>query len=454
MAVNKDILLASELDALTKKIVGFSKAEWCEANVHSDHAAHLRYAANTVTTSGSVVNTSVHIRSVSGKKQGNVTTNDLSDDGLRRAVARAEEIASLSPDNEEIVPPITEKPKYPRSSQYDLSSADPQYAAEERAKVAEKAIVSARSRELIASGFLETTIARWAYRNSKGLFVTDERTRTTFSTTMRNEKGTSSGWNKRASHAIARLEASPAINRAIDKCVAWDSAKEYDPGIYKAILEPSATADMMQQLVGALDARDAEEGRSAFSRPGGATALGEQLLSDKVRIYSDPNHPFVPANIYAGEGQATGQVDWFNAGKLSNFTRSRYWAQKTGKPAQPGPPNLICEAGGAMLPEDFLTTVKEGLLITSFWYIRDVDNQTLLKTGLTRDGLFFVEDGQIKHGVLNFRWNESPIAVFKNVIEASKPVVTAPRDGDDGMPIFAPMLVVSGFNFASLSDAV
>lgn len=454
MAVNKDILTASELDALTKKITGFSKSEWCEVNVDSNHAAHLRYAANTVTTSGSSVNTSVNIRSVTGKRQGRVTTNDLSDDGLRRAVARAEEIASLSPENEEIVEPISQKPKYLRSSQYDDASADPEYAANERAKIAEKAIIAARGRELIAAGFIETTVARFAYRNSKGIFVSDQRTRTTFSTTMRNQKGTSSGWNKRASHAIARLESNPAINRAIDKCVAWDDAKEYDPGVYKAILEPSATADMMQHLVWALDARDAEEGRSAFSRPGGNTALGEQLLSEDVRIYSDPNHPFVPTNIYGEDGQAHGPVDWFNAGKLTNFTRNRYWAQKTGKQPQPGPPNLICEAGGTMLPEDFLTTVKDGLLITSLWYIRDVDNQTLLKTGLTRDGLFYIENGQIKHGVLNFRWNESPIAVFKNIIEASKPVATAPRDGDDSMPVFAPMIVTSGFNFSSLSDAV
>lgn len=454
MAVNKDILTSMELDGLTKKIVGYSKAEWCEVSVGSNHSANLRYAANTVTTSGSAVNTSVTIRSVNGKRQGRVTTNDLSEDGLRRAVARAEEIASLSPENEEIVTPITEKPKYLRSGQYDDASADPEYTASERAKIAEKAIITARGRELIAAGFIETTVGRSAFRNSKGLFVSDQKTRTTFSTTMRNEKGTSSGWNKRASHAIARLDASPAINRAIDKCVAWDDAKEYDPGVYKAILEPSATADMMQQLVWSLDARDAEEGRSAFSRSNGSTALGEQLLSEKVHIYSDPNHPFVPTGIYADSGLPTGQVDWFTGGKLANFTRNRYWAQKTGKQPMPDPPNLICEAGGTMLPEDFLTTVKDGLLITSFWYIRDVDNQTLLKTGLTRDGLFYVEDGKIKHGVLNFRWNESPIAVFKNVIEASKPVATAPRDGDDSMPIFAPMLVVSGFNFSTLSDAV
>jgi predicted Zn-dependent protease len=454
MGISKDILSSTDLESLTKKIVGFSKSEWCEVSVNSAQTANLRYAANTVTTSGSHVNTSVHITCASGKKAGSVSTNDLSDDGLKRAVARAEEIAKLAPDNEELMPPLADKPKYIRSGQFDFSSADAEYTANERARIADQAIKEAKARELIAAGFLESMTGRTAFRNSKGVFATDQKTRTTFSTTVRKEDGSSSGWSKRASHAIARLESNTAINRAVEKCVAWDSAKEYDPGVYKAILEPSATADMMQQLVGALDAREAEEGRSAFSRAGGKTAMGEQLLSDTLHLYSDPNHPIVPASIYGESGQATGQVDWFTGGKLTNFTRSRYWAQKTGAQPQPGPTNLILESNGTMLPEDYLTQIKEGFLITSFWYIRDLDNHTLLKTGLTRDGLFFVEDGKIKHGVLNFRWNESPLAVFKNVIGASKPVATAPRDGDDTMPMLAPLLYVSGFNFASISDAV
>ena len=454
MGYNKDILSALELDALSKKIVGLSKSEWCEVSINSAHSANLRYAANTVTTSGSQVNTGISITCANGKRAGSVTTNDLSADGLSRAVKRAEEIASLSPINEELVAPISEKQKYLRSAQFDVSTADSEYAANERARIADQAIKEAKARELVAAGFLETIVSRTAYRNSKGIFATDQKTRTTFSTTMRKPDGSSSGWNKRASHAIARLEANTAIGHAVDKCLAWDSPKEYDPGVYKAILEPPATADMLQQLVWSLDAREAEEGRSAFSRVGGGTALGEQLFADSVHIYSDPNHPIVPTNIYTDSGMATGQVDWFNNGKLTNFSRSRYWAQMSGKPAQPGPANMILEAGGSMLPEDYLTTIKDGLLITSFWYIRDVDNQTLLKTGLTRDGLFMIEDGKIKHGVVNFRWNESPLAVFKNIIGASKPVVTAPRDGWDGIPMLCPLIVTSGFNFSTVSDAI
>src|SRR5207253_524434 len=143
----------------------------------------------------------------------------------------------------------------------------------------------------------------------------------------------------------------------------------------KAILEPSCVADLVQQFSGALDARDAEEGRSAFSRPNGAAAIGEKIANEKVHIYSDPSHPLVPSGIYGESGLAAQPTDWVRNGKIAN-------------------------------------------------------------------------------GVTNFRWNESPLAMLQNVEDFSKPVVTAPRDGWDGMPMYVPMLYVSGFNFASVSDAI
>ncbi len=447
------ILGSDELESLSQKIVKLSTSDWCEVSIDSTHSAHLRYAANTVTTSGSTLNTSISITCASGKRTGSVSMNDLSDDGLSRAVRRAEEIAKLAPENEELMPPLEAKQTYLHSAQFDESSSDDSYTADERARIAEQAIKEAKARKFVAAGFLQTTVGSSAYRNSKGLFVADQKTRTTFSTTMRSEDGSASGWNKRASHAIARLDSDRAIRRAAEKCAAWRHLDEMDPGVYKTILEPSATADMLQQFIWSLDTRSAEEGRSPYSRANGGTAIGEEIFSPKVRIYSDPNHPLVPSGIYTDSGMPSEQIDWVKDGKLVNMPRGRYWAQKTGKRPIPYSSNIIME-GGAQLPEDFLTTVKEGLLITSFWYIRDVDHQTLLKTGLTRDGVFWVENGEIKRAVMNFRWNESPLNVFKNVEDFSKPIVTAPRDGDDDIPMLAPMLVVKGFNFSSISDAV
>ena len=447
------ILDLDELESLSKKILSFSKSEWAEVSLDSNHSANLRYAANTVTTSGSHSDTGVNITAVNGLRAGSVATNDLSDDGLRRAVRRAEEIASLAPENDELMPPLTQKQEYLRSSEYDAASTNLDWAAEQRAKIAAAAIKEATAHDLQCAGFIESGISHNVYRNSKGIVVGEQQTRTTFSTTMRSADGRSSGWNKRASYAISQLDAQSAIIRAGEKCRAWKSPKDMDPGVYKAILEPSAVADLVQQFAWSLDARDAEEGRSAFSRPGGGTALGETIANEKVHVYSDPMHPLAPAGIYGDSGLALKPTDWIQNGKLTNLTRDRYWASKTNKDPMPGPSNLLMD-GGTMLPEDFLTNVREGLLVTSFWYIRDVDNETLLKTGLTRDGLFWVEDGKIVYGVNNFRWNESPLAMLQNVIDFSKPVVTAPRDGWDGMPMYVPMLYVSGFNFASSSDAV
>jgi predicted Zn-dependent protease len=442
-----------ELESLAKKVLSFAKSEWAEVSVGASHMSNIRYAANTVTTSGSHMNTSVSITAVNGKRAGNVNTNDLSDDGLRRAVKRAEEIASLAPENEELVAPLATKQTYPRSSAYDNRSTDLAWAAEQRSKIAANAIKEAKAHDFQTAGFIESGIHHSVYRNSKGIVANDKHTRTTFSTTMRTPDGKSSGWNKRASHAIALLDAQTAILHASDKCVAWQQPKEMDPGVYKAILEPSTVADLLQQFTWALDAREAEEGRSAFSRPNGSTAVGEKIVSDKVHIYSDPSHPLVPSGVYGESGLAVPATEWVNGGKLMNLSRNRFWAEKSGKPALPGPTNIIMD-GGTMLPEDYLTTIREGLLVTSFWYIRDLNDQTLVKTGLTRDGLFWVEDGKIQYGVSNFRWNESPITMLQNVIDFSKPVVTAPRDGWDGMPMYVPLLYVSGFNFASNSDAV
>src|SRR5581483_8089262 len=268
------ILDLDELEGLSKKILGFSKSEWAEVSVESNHEANLRFAANTVSTSGASENTSATITAVNGKRAGTVSTNDLSDDGLRRAMARAEEIASLAPENEELMAPLTAKQNYLRSSAFDARSTDYDWTAEERSKIAQAAIREATAHSFETAGFLESGVYNNAYRNSKGLFVADQHTRNTFSLTMRTADGKSSGWNKRASHSMGQLDSQMAILRASEKCTAWQDAKDIDPGVYKVILEPSAAADLLQQFVWSLDARPAEEGRSAFSRPNGTTALG------------------------------------------------------------------------------------------------------------------------------------------------------------------------------------
>ena len=165
----------------------------------------------------------------------------------------------------------------------------------------------------------------------------------------------------------------------------------------------------------AADARQADEGRSFFSKKGGGTRVGEQVVGEKVRLYSDP-----AASARAGASRSTAQglplkrIDWIDKGVLKNLSYSRYWAQKQGKEATPQPGNLIMDGGTATM-DDLIKGVERGVLVTRFWYIRPLDPQTLLVTGLTRDGLFLIEKGKVTRPVKNMRWNESPVFALNNL---------------------------------------
>jgi predicted Zn-dependent protease len=180
--------------------------------------------------------------------------------------------------------------------------------------------------------------------------------------------------------------------------------------------------------------------------------LGEKLFSENVTIYSDPTDEEVPGSPFGDEGIPQRKVVWVEKGVLKNLTYSRFWAQKQGKDPVPTPSNLLINGGNATI-EDLVKSVKRGILISSLWYIRSLDPQTMLLTGLTRDGNFYIENGEIKYPVKNFRWNESPAFVLKNVVEMTKPMRVMGKESGQAN-ISAPAMLVKEFHFASVSDAV
>jgi len=208
--------------------------------------------------------------------------------------------------------------------------------------------------------------------------------------------------------------------------------------------EPAAAADLLGNMGRALDARTADEGRSFMSKEGG-TKLGDKIVDERVNIYSDPLHPEVPTATWNGEGQALKKTKWIENGVVRNLAYSRFWAEQKGVDAVPYPSNIIMEGGSASL-EDLIRDTKKGILVTRLWYIRSVDPQTLLFTGLTRDGTFYIENGKIKYPVKNFRFNESPIIMLNNLETLGKQVRV---DGN-----LIPYMKVRDFTFTSLSDAV
>jgi predicted Zn-dependent protease len=194
-----------------------------------------------------------------------------------------------------------------------------------------------------------------------------------------------------------------------------------------------------------MDARNADEGRSFLSKKGGETKLGEKLFDERVNIYSDPMNEEIPGSPFSGDGRPQEKIYWIENGIVKNMTYSRFWADKKGVKATP-PPNSFIMAGGTKSLADLIKGTDKGILVTRLWYIRAVDPQTLLYTGLTRDGTFYIENGKIKFPVKNFRFNESPVIMLNNLEEMGKPVRITGN--------LVPPLKIRDFTFSSLSDAV
>lgn len=428
---------------LLTRALKLSKAEACEINIGGNVGGNLRYARNTVSTAGATEDSTFVVQSYFGQRSGTATANQFDDATIERAVRQSEDLARLAPEDPESMMPLGPQSYTPVPAAYaDATAAiTPEY----RAKVAESSIGPAREAGCVAAGFLQDSANWQAMANSAGLFGYHRRTSLDFSVTMRTEDGTGSGYVERDYNDAARFDGGAASRIAAQKATASREAKAIEPGKYTVIMEPTAAVELLQPLAFSLNARQADEGRSPLSKPGGGTRLGEKLVDESVTITSDPNHPDVPAAPWSGDGRPFTPTTWIEKGVVRNLFYSRYWAQKQGKPATPFPPNIIMAGGNASL-EDLIKDTARGVLITRFWYIRFVDPQTLLLTGLTRDGTFYIENGQIKHAVKNFRFNESPIIMLNNVDALGRP--------ERAQGSLIPPMRIRDFTFTSLSDAV
>tara|TARA_R110000796_G_scaffold67449_2_gene154597 strand:+ start:13242 stop:14558 length:1317 start_codon:yes stop_codon:yes gene_type:complete len=436
------IYTKEEARKILEKALSFSKADACEINLGGSNSGNIRYARNSVSTSGYSSNQSLAVQSSFGKKSGTATIDEFDDASLEKVVRRAEELAQLSPENPEFMEPLGPQ-SYDESISFDeaTASVSPEY----RAEVAKSSIEPAAAKDVTAAGYFNDSDGFRAMINSKGLFAYNRATNTDFTVTMRTNDGTGSGWVSRDFNDISKFDASEASKIAIEKAVLSKEAKAIEPGKYTVILEPAAASDLLQNMFRSFNARSADEGRSFMSAPDGGNKLGQKIVDERVSIWTDPLNPDVPTATWNGEGQPLKKTMFVENGVVKNLAYSRYWAEQKGVEPVPFPSNAIMAGGDASL-EDLIKSTKKGILVTRLWYIRSVDPQTLLYTGLTRDGTFYIENGQIKYPVKNFRFNESPIIMLNNLETLGKQVRI---DGN-----LIPYMKIRDFTFTSLSDAV
>lgn len=442
------ILSKDEAQALLKKVLSYSKADECEVNIFGSDNGNVRYARNAVSTSGLVSQNTLVVSSAFGKKLGTATINEFDDASLEKVVRRAEELAQLAPENPEFVSFL--KPQ----TYADSKTFVPETAAitpKQRSTFVEESLKVAKEKKAVAAGFLEDSTGYSAMMNSTGLFAYNTSTNVNFSITVRTEDGKGSGYATRGYNDVRKLDTLKATQIATDKALKSATAKAIEPGKYTVILEPAAAAVLLERIIFGLDARQADEGRSFLSKAGGTTRLGEKLMDERVTIYSDPLNPDLPTSPWTGDGRPQEKTTWIEKGVIKNLTYERYWAEKKGVKAIPGPDGIIMDGGTKSL-EELIAGTKKGVLVTRLWYIRDVDPQTLLLTGLTRDGTFYIENGKILHPIKNFRFNESPVIMLNNLEELGK--VERTVSVESNINYLLPPMKIRDFTFSSLSDAV
>ena len=435
--------------SLIEKVTKMSKADDIQVNVNSGYQADVRFAANQMSTSGGVVNGTIAVTSTFGKKHATTVTNDVSDDALQRTVAQSESLAKLSPDDPEVMPPLGAQTYLPVNGYFDSTA---NLTPADRARAALTALEPARKAgDLKVAGFIVVNAGANAIGNRNGMFAYNRATTANYTLTARTDDGTGSGWAGVEHPDWKQIDFAGMATRAIEKARLSRNPVAIEPGRYTVILEPQAVGDLVQLMGFALNARNADEGRSAFAKQGGGNKIGEKIVDPRVTIFSDPQDPQLLAQPYDGQGMPLSRQVWVENGVLKQLFYTRFWAQKQSKQAT-GFPSSIKLVGGTTSMDDMIKSTPRGVLVTRLWYLRSVDPRTILFTGLTRDGTFLIENGKITKAIKNFRFNESPLFLLAN-LEAIGPAIRL-GGTEQGGPVVMPAIKAKDFNFTSLSDAV
>ena len=443
-----------EAKTLADRVLTLAKGvDQARVNITSSWSGNTRFADASITTSGGIMDVLVEVTVTIGRRRASASTNVLDDATLRRTVDLAAQLARLSPDDPELMPELGPQ-QHAIVNAYIEDTANLTPAA--RAGAVRRTIDGAGGGQIFSAGFLDAHAVSIAVATSGGLFAFHRTTDVDLSMTARTPDGTGSGWASAGSRDWGKIDPAAIGRAAARKAESSRNPQAIDARPMTAVLEPQATNDLVPLLSGAFSARAADEGRSAFSKPGGGTRIGETVMDERVTLYSDPTDPDLLGVPFDVEGFPLKRTVWIEKGVLRNLSYTRYWAdrqkaQPTGTSIYNGASNVtgggLKMTGGTRTTEELIAGCERGVLITHFFYIRSLEPRTVLYTGLTRDGTFLIEKGKVVGPVKNFRWNESPLLMLNRLEDIGRPEAVA---ADRHMPA----LRIRDFNFTSPSDAV
>jgi predicted Zn-dependent protease len=415
-----------------------------------------RFANSSITANLIENDQEVQVTVFFGQKTATATTHQFDDASLKRTIEQVQDLAKRKPDNPELMPPVK-----PPQAYVEVDAALPSavnFGPGERAAMVKASTEICEKKGVLGAGYIPKFHWTDAIANSDGLFAYHRYADASFILTCRTPDQTGSGWaGTTGVKDIKNIDAAALTTVAADKALNSRKPRAVEPGNYTVILEPRPAARFLQLMLGSLNARAAEEGRSFMSgKERGATKLGEKVFGDNFTLRSEIGNPILRQSPIGQDGLAAKNVTWVEKGVVKNLFYDRYWAQHQKKDptgTQPGM-SLVVEGGTATV-EEMIKSTKRGLLVTFFWYIRGVDPMTLLNTGMTRDGLFLIENGEIIGPAQNFRWNESPAVGFNNItmLGRSIPMHTGEAYDNPGTAL-VPAVKIEDFTMTSISPAV
>ncbi|HEX6313869.1 MAG TPA: TldD/PmbA family protein [Gemmatimonadaceae bacterium] len=455
-AADAPFLTRDQAKAITDRVLGMARADETRVSLTTGWSGNTRFAGAEITTSGGVTDTSLTVISTIGRRRASATTNVLDDASLRRTVDLAERLARLSPEDPELMPELGPQQYVAVNAYVDRTAA---LTPEARADAVKRAVDAAREAgkaagDLFVAGYLEANAGASCLATSRGLFAYHPSTDVNLGVTARTPDGTGSGWSSGGARDWTLLDAVALGRQAAEKAVASRNPVAMEPGMHTAVIEAAGIGQLVPNVAGMLNARNAEEGRSGFSKPGGGTKVGEKIVDERVSLFSDPADPDLLAQPFDTDGLPLRRRVWIENGVLKQLAYTRFWAQKQGKEATGGggggfggTPGGLKLPGGTQTLDQLIAGCPRGVLVTHFFYTNVLDARSGLMTGLTRDGTFLIEGGKIVRAVKNFRWNEAPLIMLNKIEEIGRAERT--RVGQ-----VMPPMRVRDFNFASLSDAV
>ena len=408
--------------------------------IQDQHGGTTRFANNHVVQNVDTRRGTLTVSVAFDGCRGSASTTDFTAGSVQETLTRAERIAQVSPKDPEYLPPPDPQVLPTRqTSRPESALAGPS----RRLEYANEAIGQCRIENLQAAGIVSSSVASVGVAASNGLFAQEERSEARFSLTVQAEDAT--GWSAAAHRSIDHLKIQDRTLSAINKAKRGRDVQELPAGHYRVILEPAAVAGLWSWILWTLDAKSYEKGTSPFSGQ-----LGRQIVDERLTLKNLPGHPDLLGTGFTQEGLPSEDATWIEKGVLKQLAYDRFTAKKQGikRIATLDAPCLFASGPAAFKTQELIKQCERAILVTNFWYIRTVNQTDLTLTGMTRDGTFLVEDGQIASAVRNFRFHESPLRVFKQLEAFTEPAEAVTSETGKMM---VPAMVLRDFYFSSVT---